>query len=160
MTRPLLLLAGLLATVPALADVAISFNDIAEVVSSRPNVRIEQVERCDTTYQSSQPAASDRGLMGPILGGLTGGLLGKNVGKGSGQQAAMALGAIAGAITGDRMQNDSGAQAAPAVRCRLVDREVTDGYRVQFRYQGRFGETTVQQSPGATLPVLIGVMPR
>lgn len=102
---------------------------------------------------------SERSMTGSVVGGAAGGLLGAQVGQGNGRTAATAAGAIAGAVAGDRVDNRVVAEA-PLQRCRTVEsvREITRGYTVVYRYNGRDVTTTLPYDPGNTVNVGVGVI--
>ena len=88
------------------AGAAPDFTDTARVVSSTPLVeRVYEARQECGPAQPAVPAATDRGMVGPLVGGVAGALLGSTIGKGNGRNAATAAGAVVGTIVGDRVAN-------------------------------------------------------
>ena len=153
-----LLMASTFAT-QAMAD---DYFDNAPVVSVTPQVERVNTPRqeCRTEYvresynNNSSPA-------GAIIGGIAGGLLGSTIGKGDGKIAGAAVGAGVGAVVGDRMGNNqaNGVIDRPIDRCVNVDnwQNVSRGYLVTYRYNGRDFTTVTDEMPGNTIKVRVGV---
>jgi uncharacterized protein YcfJ len=143
----------------AMAD---DYFDTAPVLSVTPQVERVNTPRqeCHTEYvresvsNSSSPA-------GAIIGGIAGGLLGSTIGKGGGKVAGAAVGAGVGAVVGDRMANNqpNGVIDRPVDRCVTVDnwQNVSRGYLVTYRYNGRDFSTVTDEMPGSTIKVRVGV---
>jgi uncharacterized protein YcfJ len=143
----------------AMAD---DYFDNAPVLSVTPQVERVNTPRqeCHTEYvresysNNSSPAAA-------IVGGIAGGLLGSTIGKGDGKIAGAAVGAGVGAIVGDRVGNNqaNGVIDRPVDRCVTVDnwQNVSRGYLVTYRYNGRDFTTVTDEMPGSTIKVRVGV---
>ena len=152
------LMAAAMAT-HAMAD---DYFDSAPVLSVTPQMERVNTPRqeCRTEYireivgNNSSPA-------GAIIGGIAGGLLGSTIGKGDGSIAAAAIGAGVGAVVGDRMSNNqtNGVVDRPIDRCVTVDnwQNVSRGYLVTYRYNGRDFTTVTDENPGSLIRVRVGV---
>ena len=139
----------------AMAD---DYFDNAPVLSVTP-----QVERVNTPRQECRSEYVREGYnanpspAGAIIGGIAGGLLGRSIGKGDGKIAGAAVGAGVGAIVGDRVANNQ--PNAVVDRCVTVDnwQNVSRGYLVTYRYNGRDFTTVTDEMPGSTIKVRVGV---
>ena len=138
------------------AYAASDFVDTAQVVSSTPNIeRVSEPRQECNTAPAPQKGSN---IVAPIIGGIVGGLLGHQVGQGRGQTAATIVGAAGGAVAGTAVGNRAGAQ--PAQRCRTVEstREVVNGYKVVYRYNGRDVNVILPYNPGSTIKVGVGII--
>jgi len=172
MIKKLALIAASLATSAPFAAFAAEFEDVATIKHIAPLVERYNTPRqvCVTEYVSTgQAQPAERGYSGALIGGIAGALLGNQVGKGTGRTAGTAVGAAVGALTGDRLQNESGAVAAPAMRevqrCRTEDKwmERITGYSVTYHYNRHDFTIIMSRDPGVgiggPLPVQVTVNP-
>jgi len=143
----------------AMADV---YFDNAPVLSVTPQVERVNTPRqeCRTEY-IRESVSNNSSPAGAIIGGIAGGLLGSTIGKGDGSIAAAAIGAGVGAVVGDRMGNNqpNGMIDRPIDRCVTVDnwQNVSHGYLVTYRYNGRDFTTLADENPGSMIKVRVGV---
>jgi uncharacterized protein YcfJ len=143
----------------AMAD---DYFDTAAVLSVTPQVERVNTPRqeCHTEYVR-ESYSNNSSPAGAIIGGIAGGLLGSTIGKGDGKIAAAAVGAGVGAIVGDRVGNNqaNGVVDRPVDRCVTVDnwQNVSRGYLVTYRYNGRDFTTVTDEMPGSTIKVRVGV---
>ena len=152
----------LMASAFATQAMADDYFDTAPVLSVTPQVERVNSPRqeCHTEYvrenysNNSSPA-------GAIIGGIAGGLIGSTIGKGDGKIAGAAVGAGVGAVVGDRMSNNqtNGVVDRAIDRCVTVDnwQNVSRGYLVTYRYNGRDFTTVTDEMPGNTIKVRVGV---
>jgi uncharacterized protein YcfJ len=153
-----ILMASTFAT-QAMAD---DYFDNAPVLSVTPQVERVNTPRqeCHTEYVR-ESYSNNSSPAGAIIGGIAGGLLGSTIGKGDGKIAGAAVGAGVGAIVGDRVGNNqaNGVVDRPVDRCVTVDnwQNVSRGYLVTYRYNGRDFTTVTDENPGNTIKVRVGV---
>ena len=152
------LMASTFAT-PVMAD---DYFDNAPVLSVTPQVERVNTPRqeCRTEYVR-ESVSNPSSPAGAIIGGIAGGLLGSTIGKGDGSIAAAAIGAGVGAVVGDRIDNNQANSVIdrPIDRCVTVDnwQNVSRGYLVTYRYNGRDFTTVTDENPGSTIKVRVGV---
>ena len=124
------------------------------------NASIPPRQECHTEYVR-ESYSNNSSPAGAIIGGIAGGLLGSTIGKGDGKIAGAAVGAGVGAIVGDRVGNNqaNGVVDRPVDRCVTVDnwQNVSRGYLVTYRYNGRDFTTVTDENPGNTIKVRVGV---
>lgn len=152
----------LIASTMATHAMADDYFDSAPVLSVTP-----QMERVNTPRQECRTeyireiVSNNSSPAGAIIGGIAGGLLGSTIGKGDGSIAAAAIGAGVGAVVGDRMSNNqtNGVVDRPIDRCVTVDnwQNVSRGYLVTYRYNGRDFTTVTDENPGSTIKVSVSV---
>lgn len=152
----------LIASTMATHAMADDYFDSAPVLSVTP-----QMERVNTPRQECRTeyireiVSNNSSPAGAIIGGIAGGLLGSTIGKGDGSIAAAAIGAGVGAVVGDRMSNNqtNGVVDRPIDRCVTVDnwQNVSRGYLVTYRYNGRDFTTMTDENPGSTIKVSVSV---
>ncbi len=149
------------ASAPVWAEDA--FYDDAPVISAAP-----QIERVNTPRQECRAemvresvSVNSSSPAGSIIGGIAGGLLGSTIGQGNGRVAAAAVGAGIGAIVGDSVGSTPSTVVTerPIQRCVTVDQwqDVSRGYLVTYRYNGRDFTTVANTQPGSTVKVRIAV---
>jgi uncharacterized protein YcfJ len=143
----------------AMAD---DYFDSASVLSVTPQMERVNMPRQECRTEYIKEIVSNNSLpAGAIIGGIAGGLLGSTIGKGDGSIAAAAIGAGVGAVVGDRMSNNqtNGVIDRPIDRCVTVDnwQNVSRGYLVTYRYNGRDFTTVTDENPGSTIKVRVGV---
>jgi uncharacterized protein YcfJ len=127
-------------------------------------------------YASAPPSRAGV-IGGTIAGGVIGGLIGDRFGGGEGRDAMRLLGTLVGATVGHetavRRAGWQQAAAAPppawqsepypvtecTTRYEHRSQEVTDGYRVTYRYKGRDYVTHTPEHPGSRIPVEVDVRP-
>ena len=154
-----LLLSSLVA--PVWADDG--FYDDAPVVSVVPQIERVNTPRqeCRTEVVRESVGVNSSSPAGSIIGGIAGGLLGSTIGQGNGKVAAAAVGAGVGAIVGDRVGGTPSTVVTerPIERCVTVDQwqEVSRGYLVTYRYNGRDFNTITNTPPGSTVKVRVAV---
>lgn len=142
--------------------VADDYFDNAPVLSVTPQVERVNSPRqeCRTEY-IRESYSNNTSPAGAIIGGIAGGLLGSTIGKGDGKIAGAAVGAGVGAVVGDRLGNNqgNGMVERPIDRCVTVDnwQNVSRGYLVTYRYNGRDFTTVTDEMPGNTIKVRVGV---
>ena len=147
------------------------YTDYAEVVHVEPIYRTVQIstprEECwdqpVTRYRQSY--GHGRSYTPAILGGIAGGVIGNQFGGGTGNT----LLTVAGVLLGGSIGNDharhytSQPYTTTERRCEVShsyhQEERLDGYRVEYRYQGRLYTTRMDQRPGDRLRVSIQVAP-
>ena len=152
----------LMASTIASQAMADDYFDNAPVLSVTPQVERVNTPRqeCHTEYVR-ESYSNNSSPAGAIIGGIAGGLLGSTIGKGDGKIAGAAVGAGVGAIVGDRVGNNqaNGVVDRPVDRCVTVDnwQNVSRGYLVTYRYNGRDFTTVTDENPGNTIKVRVGV---
>ncbi len=157
--------------------------DYARVTNVEPRYRQVRTsvprQECysETRYVPDQRAyGRDRSTAGgTILGGLIGAVVGHQIGRGSGRD----VGTVAGAVIGGAIGHDAAQRSAggpdygdyddrggrPVERERCVTRyddsveQRIDGYRVNYRYNGRDYQTVLPYDPGERLRVRVTVSP-
>lgn len=140
-----------------------SFYEEVPVVSAVPQIeRINSPrQECKTEILRESAAVSSSSPLGSIVGGIAGGLLGSTIGQGNVRVAAAAVGAGVGAIVGDRVASNTsvGVVERPIERCVMVDQwqELSRGYLVTYRYNGRDFTTVTNTQPGSTIKVRVAV---
>jgi len=153
---------------PLLFGVAISsqvmaddYYDNAPVISVSPQVERVNMPRQECHTEYVRESYSNSSPAGAIIGGVAGGLLGSTIGRGNGKVAGAAVGAGVGAIVGDRLGNNDGRSSVdrPIDRCVSVDnwQNVSRGYLVTYRYNGRDFTTISDENPGSTIRIHVGV---
>ena len=128
--------------------------DVGQVLRTEP--LIERVPVQNQVCDQAAPATQQRGVGGAVLGGLAGAVVGSRFGKGHGREALTVAGAVGGAIAGDQIQNGSGA-LQPVCRQVTTYQDQINGYRVTFRYAGRYYTQVLHRDPGPTVPVTVAV---
>lgn len=173
-----LLLTTLLATlsIHAFADSSMTVN--AKVLRVTPEIGTEYVD-VEVCRNASRPVSgagmsgtstSGTDLGGAVLGAIVGGGIGSMAGKGNGKVAAAAVGAAIGAVVGDRTANAntnvnttsaSSSRYESYQKCDIErrPREVNNGYRVEYSYNGLTGETVMHDYPGKTIPATLTLSP-
>ena len=148
----------LMASTFATQVMADDYFDNAPVLSVTPQVERVNTPRqeCRTEY-IRESLSNNSSPAGAIIGGIAGGLLGSTIGKGDGSIAAAAIGAGVGAVVGDRMGNNQTNGVIDS--CVTVDnwQNVSRGYLVTYRYNGRDFTTVTDENPGSTIKVRVGV---
>ena len=141
----------------------------ARVVGVEPLVRFVTVDRpreqCwdEVVREPVRPL----GVAGPtIAGGIVGAAIGRQFGSGNDRDALTLIGAVAGsAIANQRaIRNGAGATREVAVqRCEVVNErvreQVTDGYLVTYRYEGRNYTMQTDRHPGDWVQLAVNVRP-
>lgn len=149
------------ASAPVWAEDA--FYDDAPVISAVPQIERVNTPRqeCRTEMVRESVGMNSSSPAGSIIGGIAGGLLGSTIGQGNGRVAAAAVGAGVGAIVGDRVASTPSTVLTerPIERCVTVDQwqDVSRGYLVTYRYNGRDFTTVTNTQPGSTVKVRIAV---
>ena len=153
-----------------------AYYDYATVLSSEPRyrtVRIEIPEReCwdepVTIYQP--PGGGYRSTTPMILGGITGAAIGHHLGHG---YHGRHLGTVAGGVLGVSVARDmqhsyrrnqpSRSRTRYETRCETRsnwrEEERLDGYRVEYKYNGRVYHTVMDRDPGQRFRVNVRVSP-
>ena len=158
--RMRMVLPMLVASTFATQAMADDYFDNAPVLSVTPQVERVNTPRqeCRTEYVR-ESYSTNSSPAGAIIGGIAGGLLGSTIGKGDGKIAGAAVGAGVGAIVGDRVANNqpNGVIERPIDRCVTVDnwQNVSRGYLVSYRYNGRDFTTVTEEMPGSTIKVCV-----
>lgn len=152
------------------------YYDYATVISSEPRyrtVRIETPEReCwDEPVTIYQPAgAGYRSTTPMILGGITGAAIGHHLGHGyHGRHLGTVAGGILGVSVGRDIQHNYRARQPGRSRTHYETRcetrsswreeERFDGYRVEYKYNGRVYHTVMDHDPGDRFRVNVRVSP-
>lgn len=145
------------------------YQDRARVINVTPQIESVNapVQQCRTEYvQERYYEGARRSNGGAVLGTIAGGLIGSRFGGGNGRLVTTAVGAGLGAVIGDRHDNRYRAprervETRPVDRCVTVDRweQVTTGYVVDYRYNGRRYTTVTPDHPGRFIPVNVSVRP-
>ena len=140
-----------------------SFYEEVPVVSAVPQIERINTPRqeCKTEILRESATVNNSLPLGSVFGGIAGGLIGSTIGQGNGRVAAAAVGAGVGAIVGDRVANNTsvGVVERPIERCVMVDQwqEISRGYLVTYRYNGRDFTTISNSQPGSTIKVQVAV---
>lgn len=145
------------------------YQDRARVINVTPQIESVNtpVQECRTEYVRERTyEGARRSNGGAILGTIAGGLIGSRFGDGNGRLITTAVGAGLGAVIGDRHDNRYRAPrervaTRPVDRCVTVDRweNVTTGYVVDYKYNGRRYTTVTPDHPGRFIPVNVSVRP-
>jgi uncharacterized protein YcfJ len=141
------------------ADVLRADPIVETVQELRPReVCHEVVSETDRRYENT--------TAGTIVGAVVGAALGNQVGKGDGRRAATAVGAVVGGVVGreaDAANNPQGVRRSAETECEVVDeyveRKITVGYDVQYRYRGEVYNSRTDYDPGEKLRVRVAVSP-
>ncbi|MFZ2542472.1 MAG: glycine zipper 2TM domain-containing protein [Gallionella sp.] len=133
--------------------------DTAKVISSVPIYELvtEPHRECTT---ETVPVTPRHSIGGAVVGGVAGAALGSQIGDGTGKKAATVAGGIAGAVIGDRIATRDEPRTQQVERCREVgtSREIINGYKVTYRYNGKDVTTTLPYQPGSTIRVRVNVI--
>lgn len=137
----------------------------ARVTDVRPIVRMVTVnaprrecwaEEVVVVQERSDPGAQ-------LVGALIGGLIGNQIGSGDGRRAATAAGALIGAQVGHNRTKVATPVTTVQQRCEMHagyrQREVIDGYDVEYHYRGRTYRTRMAEHPGERIRVRVAVRP-
>lgn len=137
----------------------------ARVTDVRPIVRTITVnaprhecwnEEVIVVQERSDPGAQ-------LVGALIGGFIGNQIGSGGGRRAATAAGALIGAQIGHNQTKVSTPVSMVQQRCEVHagyrQREVIEGYHVEYRYRGRTYRTRMADYPGERIRVRVSVRP-
>lgn len=151
------------------------YRDYARVTQVDPILRIERVpvqqEECWNEEVYHERRRGGGSATPTIVGGVVGAVIGSQFGKGSGKDWATVAGTVLGASIGHDIgrdqrrerYRDSGYTQLER-RCRIVEtyteRQVEDGYRVAYEYQGQRYVTELPYDPGKRMPVEVTVAPR
>ncbi|MFV2032877.1 MAG: glycine zipper 2TM domain-containing protein [Gammaproteobacteria bacterium] len=105
---------------------------------------------------------------GMAVGGILGGIIGHQVGKGKGKRLATAMGTIIGAKIGNdvvngHVESGQGSYTEYEERCdvrqQVSYKEVLEGYRVTYRYQGEQYQIEMPYQPGKRIKLRIQITP-
>lgn len=137
----------------------------ARVTDVRPIVRTVTVhapqrdcwnEEVVTVRERGDPGAQ-------LVGALIGGFIGNQIGSGNGRRAATAAGALIGAQVGYNRSKESVPVSTVHQRCEVYNayqqREIIDGYDVEYRFQGQTYRTRMDEYPGERIRVRVSVQP-
>ena len=151
-----------------------AYFDYAKVISTEPiyrTVRIETPEReCwDEPVTIYHPPGGYRSMTPMILGGIGGAAIGNQFGHGYGSEIGAIASGILGASVGRdiqhnyRMRQPGHATTHYETRCDVRsswhEEQRLDGYRVEYRYNGRTYHTTMDHNPGDRVRVNVNVTP-
>jgi uncharacterized protein YcfJ len=133
----------------------------ARVVSAEPITRSvsEPREVCREVEVTQQaPVRDEHQVAGTVIGGVIGGVIGNQVGDGRGRKIAKIAGALGGAYAGNKVQEriqNNRTVTATETKCETVydSREVPDGYRVTYEWNGSTRTVNMPSDPGSRLPV-------
>jgi uncharacterized protein YcfJ len=133
----------------------------ARVVSAVPVSRpvSEPREICkDVEVVKQAPVQDEHQIAGTVVGGVIGGVIGNQIGSGDGRKIAKIAGALGGAYAGNKVQEriqNSRTVTTVEKKCETVNesREVPDGYRVTYEWQGGTRTVHMATDPGSRLPV-------
>jgi uncharacterized protein YcfJ len=133
----------------------------ARVVSVQPVSRTvsEPREICqDVEVVQQAPVRDQHQIAGTVIGGVIGGVIGNQIGDGDGRKIAKVAGAIGGAYAGNKVQEriqKSRTVTTIEKKCETVyeSREVPDGYRVTYEWEGEIRTVKMDSDPGDRLPV-------
>jgi uncharacterized protein YcfJ len=150
------------------SEEAVSFG-FAEVLRADPIVETVQELRprevCEEVVTESNRRYENTNT-GTIVGAVVGAALGNQVGSGDGRRAATVVGAVVGGAVGreaDASNNPQGVRRSAQTECEVVDeyveRKVTVGYDVQYRYRGEVYNSRTDYDPGEKLRVRVAVSP-
>lgn len=137
----------------------------ARVTDVRPIVRMVTVntpqrecwnEEVIVVQERSDPGAQ-------LVGALIGGFIGNQIGSGDGRRAATAAGVLIGAQVGHNRTKVSRPVSTVQQRCEVYagyrQREVIEGYHVEYRFRGRTYRTQMAEYPGERIRVRVAVRP-
>lgn len=137
----------------------------ARVTDVRPVVRTVTVnvprrecwnEEVIVLQERSDPGAQ-------LVGALIGGFIGNQIGSGDGRRAATAAGALIGAQVGHNRTKVSTPVSTVQQHCQMHagyrQREVIDGYDVEYLFRGRTYRTRMEEYPGERIRVRVSVRP-
>jgi uncharacterized protein YcfJ len=133
----------------------------ARVVSAEPQTRTvsEPREVCtDVEVVQQAPVRDQHQVAGTVIGGVIGGVIGNQIGDGDGRKIAKIAGALGGAYAGNKVQEriqQSRTVTTVEKKCETVyeTREVPDGYRVTYEWNGTTQTVHMDSNPGSRLPV-------
>jgi len=136
----------------------------ARVVSVQPDTRTitEPREVCkDVEVVKQAPVQDEHRIAGTVVGGVIGAVIGNQIGSGKGRKIAKVAGAVGGAYAGNKVQEriqNSQTVTTTEKKCETVSetREVPDGYRVTYEWQGTTQTVHMVTKPGSRLPVRDG----
>ncbi|OAM51173.1 hypothetical protein A7981_10545 [Methylovorus sp. MM2] len=142
---------------PALADD--QYFDTARVISVTPQTERVNTPRQECRTEYVQESYTESSPAGAIVGGIAGALLGSQIGQGGGRAAATVVGAGVGAVVGNNVGSTTSYPMRPVERCYSVDnwQNVSRGYLVTYRYNGRDYTTVTDQPPGDSIRVNVAV---
>ena len=166
-----------LAGAPAFAE---SFTETVPVLSARAVV--EQVpvnhKQCwnetHHVYEHTVTRQDNGPMIGPgtVIGAVVGGVIGHQMGSSSGgRDRGTAAGAIVGGLVGNQVDKQNAADNPPQTvttsrpvtveKCEVVQemRQVTTGFDVRYRYNGREYVSRMPYDPGRRIRVAINVDP-
>jgi uncharacterized protein YcfJ len=164
-----------LAGAPAFAE---SFTETAPVLSVRPIIQRVTVnhQQCwnETRhiYEHTVTREDNGPMIGPgtVIGAVVGGVIGHQMGNSSGgRDRGTAAGAIVGGIVGNQVDRQNAPPPQQVVesrpvtvqKCEVVQdlRDVTTGYDVRYRYNGREFVSRMAYDPGRRVNVAVNVDP-
>ncbi len=133
----------------------------ARVVSVDPVTRSVSEPRqvCqDVEVVKQAPVRDEKQVAGTVIGGVIGGVIGNQIGDGDGRKIAKIAGALGGAYAGNKVQEriqSSRKVTTIETKCETVydSREVPDGYRVTYEWNGSTRTVNMPSDPGSRLPV-------
>ncbi|HEU4627657.1 MAG TPA: glycine zipper 2TM domain-containing protein [Steroidobacteraceae bacterium] len=136
----------------------------ARVVSVEPQTRTitEPREVCNDVEVTKQaPVKDEHQIAGTVIGGVVGAVVGNQIGSGKGRKIAKVAGAVGGAYAGNKIQEriqNSRTVTETEKKCETVNelREVPDGYRVTYEWNGSTRTVHMDSDPGKRLPVRNG----
>jgi uncharacterized protein YcfJ len=136
----------------------------ARVVSVEPDSRTisEPREVCkDVEVVKQAPVQDEHRIAGTVVGGVLGAVIGNQIGSGDGRKIAKVAGAVGGAYAGNKIQEriqNSRTVTTTEKKCEMVNesREVPNGYRVTYEWQGSTQTVHMVTRPGSRLPVRDG----
>jgi len=136
----------------------------ARVVSAEPQTRTlsEPREVCkDVEVVQQAPVKDKHQVAGSVIGGVIGGVIGNQIGDGDGRKIAKIAGALGGAYAGNKVQEriqESRTVTTTEKKCETVyeSREVPDGYRVTYQWDGGTRTVHMENNPGERLPIRNG----
>ncbi len=164
--------AGGLALAAPSAAAGNSYVDYADVINVEPvytTVRVSSPRReCweETVHPAHGYGRGRHSYTPMIVGGIVGGVVGNQFGSGRGKDLMTAAGVVLGGSIGrDVAHRHRPRYGHPVVetRCRTDydyhEEERVDGYRVEYRYQGRTYVTRMGHDPGERIRVHVDVSP-
>jgi len=149
------------APAPHIATPARAQPRYARVVNVQPVSRTvsEPREVChDVEVEQQAPVRDQHQIAGTVIGGVIGGVIGNQIGDGDGRKIAKIAGALGGAYAGNKVQEriqKSRTVTTVEKQCETVyeSREVPDGYRVTYEWDGSTRTVKMDSDPGDRLPV-------
>ncbi len=165
-------------TLTSVSAFAESFTDTAPVISVRPFIQRVPVnhQQCwnETrhVYEHTVTREDNGPMIGPgtVIGAVVGGVIGHQMGNSSGgRDRGTAAGAIVGGLVGNQVDRQNApppqtvTEARPVTvqKCETVQemRDVTAGYDVRYRWNGREFMTRMPYDPGRRVRVAVNIDP-